>query len=116
MTADMTEAKRIEHLREEESRRDENALRYLLEDERGRWFIQRMMERCHVFASTIPADGNASRMFVAEGERRVGVELYENLKRLSVIDKSGTCEMQRRMAEMEYGRFMALYEKGEATK
>ena len=116
MTTDKAQAKRIEHLREEEARRDENALRYLLEDERGRWFVSRMLERCHVFTSVIPADGDMSRLLVSEGERRVGVELYDNLKTLAVIDESGACDNQRRMAELEYGRFLARYEKGEATK
>ena len=116
MTTDKQQAKRIEHLREEEAKRDENALRYLLEDERGRWFLSRMMERCHVFTSTVPADNEMSRMLVSEGERRIGVELYANLRLLSVMDETGKCEAYRRMAEMEYGRFMARYTKGEATR
>lgn len=109
MTTDKVQARRIEHLREEEARRDENALRYLLDDARGRWFLSRMMERCHVFSSTIPADGDMSRVLVAEGERRVGLELYTNLRTLSVIDESGACDAARRAAEKEYGQFMARY-------
>ena len=111
MTTAKTQARRIEHLREEEARRDENALRYLLADERGRWFISRMLERCHVFSSTIP-DGDMSRLLVSEGERRVGLELYENLRALSVLDESGVCDAARREAEMEYGQFMARYKTG----
>jgi len=110
MTTDKAQAKRIEHLREEEARRDENALRYLLADERGRWFLSRMMERCHVFSSVIPADGNMHRVLVSEGERRVGLELYGNLRTLSAIDETGECAMQRRAAEMEYGQFLARYQ------
>ena len=47
-----------------------------------------------------------------EGERRVGVELYDNLRMLSVIDETGVCEEQRRTAEAEYGRFMVRYKIG----
>lgn len=115
MATDRTQAKRIEHLREEEARRYENALRYLLEDERGRWFISHMLERCHVFSSVIPTDGELNRALVLEGERRVGVELYADLKKLAVLDTSGVCDNQRRIAELEYGRFMARYQEGEAT-
>lgn len=104
------EAKRIENLRAEEARRDEAALRYLLADKNGRWFISRMLERCHVFSST--ADGNANRMMVMEGERRVGVELYENLRMLSALDESGECAKNRSLAEAEYVGFMARYKNG----
>ena len=107
---DRDEAKRIENLRAEEARRDEAALRYLLADKNGRWFVYRMLERCHVFSST--ADGNANRMMMMEGERRVGVELYENLRRLSVLDESGECAKQRSLAEAEYVSFMARYTNG----
>lgn len=109
MTAE-TQAKRIANLRAEEVRRDEAALRYLLADERGRWFISRMLERCHVFSTT--ANDDMNRMLLMEGERRVGVELYDNLRMLSVIDETGVCEEQRRTAEAEYGRFMVRYKIG----
>lgn len=109
MTMDATQAKRIENLRAEEARRDEAALRYLLADERGRWFISRMLERCHVFSM---AGGDVNRLLTFEGERNVGVELYGNLKTLAVLDKTGVCDKQRRAAEMEYGRFMARYKTG----
>ena len=112
MTADQQQAKRIEKLRAEEARRDEAALRYLLADKRGRWFLSRMMERCHVFSSTIPADGELNRVLVVEGERRVGLELYENLRTLSALDESGVCDAKRRAAEKEYGQFLARYKTG----
>lgn len=107
------EAKRIENLRAEEARRDEAALRYLLADKNGRWFVYRMLERCHVFSVfSSTADGNANRIIMMEGERRVGVELYENLRRLSVLDESGECAKHRSLAEAEYFSFMARYTNG----
>ncbi len=109
MTAE-TQAKRIENLRAEEIRRDKAALRYILSDERGRWFISRMLERCHVFSAT--ANDDTNRMLIMEGERRVGVELYENLRMLTFIDETGGCEKQRRTAEAEYYRFMVRYKTG----
>lgn len=102
------EAKRIENLRAEEVRRDEAALRYLLADKNGRWFISRMLERCHVFTPTAYDDIN--RMLIKEGERRVGLELYDRM--LSVVDETGVCAEQRRMAEEEYVRFMVRYKTG----
>lgn len=107
------EAKRIEHLREEEARRDEAALRFLLSDERGRWFLSRMMERCNVHSI---ATGDVHQILMFEGARRVGVELYDNLRMLVGIDESGECLEKIHIAEMEYGRFMARYKKGEATQ
>ena len=107
MTAE-TQAKRIANLRAEEARRDEAAIRYMLADERGRWFISRMLERCHVFTPTAYDDIN--RMLIMEGERRVGLELYDRM--LSVTDETGVCAEQRRTAEAEYGRFMVRYKIG----
>lgn len=112
MTAEEAQAKRMEKLRAEEARRDEAALRFLLGDQRGRWFLSRMLERCHVFTSTIPQGGDMSRVLVSEGERRVGVELYANLRTLRAIDKSGECSELWQTAEREYGQFMARYELG----
>ena len=108
MTTDKTQARRIVNLRAEETRRDEAALRYMLADERGRWFISRMLERCHVFTPTAYDDIN--RMLINEGERRVGLELYDRM--LSIVDETGVCAEQRRMAEAEYGRFMVRYKTG----
>ena len=105
-----TQAKRIANLQAEEMRRDEAALRYMMADKRGRWYISRMMERCHVFGTTAHDDTN--RMLIMEGERRVGVELYDNLRTLSAIDTTGICERAWREAENEYGRFLARYKIG----
>lgn len=108
MTTDEQQAKRIENLREEEMRRDEAALRYLIGDERGRWFLSRMLERCHVFSM---APGDASRILIFEGERNVGVELYSNLRMLAAIDETGQSLMNLQTAEREYGAFLARYER-----
>ncbi len=112
MTQEETQAKRVKNLRAEEARRDEEALKYMLSDERGRWFLSRMLERCHVFSSTYSILSDVNNMMVMEGERRVGVELYDNLRTLSAIDTTGICERAWREAENEYGRFLARYKIG----
>ena len=106
MTADRGQVKRIENLREEEMRRDEAALRYLLEDERGRWFLSRMLERCNVFGM---AGGDVNNILLFEGARSVGVELYGNIRMLAAIDRTGQCEKEMHAAEREYGEFQARY-------
>jgi len=111
MTTDAAQAKRIEHLREEEARRDEAALRYLLADERGRWFLSRMMERSHVYES--PA-GDIHQILMFEGERRVGVEIYNNLRMLAALDESTKCAEELQMAEREYQAFLARYKRKES--
>lgn len=109
-TADKIQAHRVEHLREEEARRDEAALRYLLSDERGRWFISRMLERCHVYGL---AGGDMSQILLFEGERRVGVELHDNLRMLAALDETGQCYENIHKGEREYGAFLARYKRKE---
>lgn len=109
-TDDRNQAKRIEHLREEEARRDEASLRYLLADERGRWFLSRMMERSHVHE--VPA-GDIHQILMFEGERRVGVELYNNLRMLAALDESTKCAEEMQQAEREYNAFLARYKRKE---
>ena len=107
-TADKDQARRREHLREEEARRDEASLRYLLSDERGRWFLSRMLERTHIHSM---AGGDINQLLLFEGERRVGVELYDNLRMLAALDETGTCYEEIHKAEREYGAFLARYRK-----
>ncbi len=106
MTVDRAQVKRVEHLREEEMRRDEEALRYLISDERGRWFLSRMLERCHVFSM---ASGDVNRILLFEGERNIGVELYDNLRMLAALDETGESLGNIQTAEREYGAFLARY-------
>lgn len=106
MTTNRQQAKRNEHLREEEARRDEAALRYLLSDERGRWFLSRMMERCNIYGA---ASGDIHQMLIFEGGRRVGVELHDNLRMLAEFDETGQCLDQIQIAEREYDAFLARY-------
>lgn len=109
-TDDRTQAKRIEHLREEEARRDEASLRFLLSDEKGRWFLSRIMERAHLHEV---ASGDIHQILLFEGERRVGVELYQNLRTLASLDESGKCYEELQKAEREYGAFLARYNRKE---
>ena len=106
MTTDKQQAKRIENLREEEMRRDEAALRYLIGDERGRWFLSRMLERCHVFNMMT---GDVNQILFWEGERAIGVELYGNIRTLAALDETGQSLRNLQTAEQEYGAFLARY-------
>lgn len=108
MTADKEKAKKIEHLRGEEARRDEAALRYLLSDERGRWFLSRMMERTGIYSVAI---GDIHQQLIFEGGRRVGMELHNNLRMLAALDETGECLRHIHTAEREYGAFLARYGK-----
>ena len=109
-TADKIQAQREEHLRKEEARRDEAALRYLLSDKRGRWFISRMLERCNVYSV---AGGDMSQILLCEGARRVGVELHDNLRTLAALDETGQCYEDIHQGEREYGAFLARYKREE---
>lgn len=108
MTADQERAKRNENLREEEARRDEAALRYLLSDKRGRWFLTRMMERTGIYSV---ASDDIHQQLIFEGGRRVGLELHDNLRMLAALDETGECIENIHTAEREYGAFLARYGK-----
>lgn len=85
-------------------RKDRQALEYILEDERGRWFFMRLLESCHILSSTYPPEDHTNRMLVYEGERRVGL----NLLARTVGDLKDLRHKQQ--AESEYYAFMQRME------
>lgn len=80
-------------------RKDIAALRYLMADERGRWFAMRLFEQCHMVQAVPFSEGNVNRLLVSEGERRVGLVLLSNMEALGVLN-------EKQQAEREYYAFM----------
>lgn len=90
----------IQHVESVKHEKDKDALEYLLADSRGRWFLMRLYERCHIFDSTYPDSDHIERMLVYEGERRVALDIQSNvLNGLQAIDK-------KLLAEKEYQNVM----------
>ena len=58
---------------------DKASLDYLLADRRGRWFLQRMFRRCHLYGKTFCDSMNTNEMMLFEGERRVALNLRKNI-------------------------------------
>lgn len=95
---------RAQTIAEEKVRRkDEAALRYLMADERGRWFAMRLFEQCHMVQAVPFSEGNVNRLLVSEGERRVGLVLLSNIEALGALD-------EKQQAEREYYAFMRQVE------
>ena len=75
---------RYEYIKE----KDEAALKYLVSNENGRWFLARLMEQCGV---TDPLDaGNKEAMLLKEGARRVGISIRKSI--LNLKDAPGGLE------------------------
>lgn len=85
----------IEHVNEVKWGKDKEALEYLLADSRGRWFLMRLYERCHIFDSTYPDSDHIERMLVYEGERRVALDIQDNVMNgLRAVDKKAQAEKE----------------------
>lgn len=80
--------------------RDTEALKYILADERGRWFLMRLMERCHILDTTYPDSDHVERFLLQEGERRVALDIQSN-----IVEKARALD-EKALAEKEYYRFM----------
>lgn len=98
------EARIIAYARQEQEKRDEASLEYLLADERGRWFLMRLMDRCHIMDSTFPDSDRTNRMLIAEGERRAALTVRQNIMHIA----DGIERYQE--AEREYQAFQQRME------
>lgn len=58
---------------------DDQGMRYLLADKRGRWFLMRLYEQCHMLDTTFTAEDHTNRMLIHEGERRVALRIQRNI-------------------------------------
>lgn len=78
---DLTPAQKAELIaRKKIQTRDEEALVNIMSTKPGRWFIMRLLERTHILDVTLPEADHATRMLIAEGERRIGMGLVNNLQ------------------------------------
>ena len=84
--------------------RDLAGLEYLLSDERGRWLVMRLFERCHMMSTTFPPTDDTGRMLIYEGERRVALGIKDNIVR----DADRLQKLQ--LAEREYRAWMTKQE------
>lgn len=91
-----------EILDNEQAEKDKEALTYMLQDKAGRWFLMRLFERCHVFSSTFPDEGNVNTMLVWEGERRVALTIMNNINLLG-----DAYAKLKQAAEEEYNSFQS---------
>lgn len=64
-------------LAQEQVDKDTEAMRWMLKDERGRWFLQRMFQACQLTGNTFT--GN-SGTFYNEGRRDVAVSFYQLIR------------------------------------
>lgn len=91
-----------ETLEQEQIVKDSEALRYILEDSRGRWFLMRLFDRCHMLSTTYPDEGQVNQMLIWEGERRVALNLLSNINLLGPDAVNA-----RQLAEREYTSYNA---------
>ena len=96
------EARIIAYARQEQEKCDVASLDYLMADERGRWFLMRLMVRCHIMDSPFPDLTN--RMLIAEGERRAALTVRQNIMHMA----DGLAQYQQ--AEREYMDFQQRME------
>lgn len=80
--------------------KDEEALRYMLATEEGRWFVMRLFERCHIFSTTCPETSRPQEYFLWEGERRAALQ---TMQAISMLGREGLDA--RHKAESEYYEF-----------
>ena len=91
-----------ETLEQEQIVKDPEALRYILEDSRGRWFLMRLFDRCHMLSTTYPDEGQVNQMLIWEGERRVALNILSNVNLLGPDAVNA-----RQLAEREYTSYNA---------
>lgn len=91
-----------EALEQEQVIKDTEALRYILEDHRGRWFLMRLFDRCHMLSTTYPDEGQVNQMLIWEGERRVALNILSNINLLGP-----DAITNRQQAEREYTTYNA---------
>lgn len=93
-------------------RRDEEALRDLLGNESGRWFLMRLMDFTKVNQSCFT--GN-SHTFFNEGKREVGLEIMRMMAGLGIegVKLKQTAELEYIQTQLRAQEIAADYMKGE---
>lgn len=96
--------KRVKHMQNLISERDQQALEFMLESEWGRWFLMRLFDRCALNSDSFTGQlASTSRL---EGMRYVAI-LY--LKDIQSLGKHGI--EKKHMAELEYIEFQERIDK-----
>jgi len=100
MRADTPLSRAQDRIQRELNQKDAEGYAYMLDDPKGRWFLMRLYEHCHIMSSTFPLDGQTNRFLLNEGARRVA---------LGIQNKIGESEESLRamaLARKEYYQFM----------
>lgn len=86
-------------IEQEYTERDIAALQYVITDDRGRWFLKRLFERCRIEQAFTSADPHILQQI--EAERNVALEIKSNILELGQIGFHALQEM-----EEEYWAFL----------
>lgn len=103
-----TDYKRQQKINKLERLKDREAVLYMLADERGRWFLSRLMDACGT-KKEMPDDVN--RIFIAEGKRRIGLYIEDFIRSVAEEQteayEKGEVNIKeaRRKAEDEYSEW-----------
>ena len=84
------------YVKDERSRKDAASIDYMLDDEKGRWFLMRLMDNCHIFNSLYTGAEDTNKLLIFEGERRAALTIRNNICSLP----DGLAMLQQ--AEAEY--------------
>lgn len=103
MIEDESAAAHHEEMMRELLHRDDESMRYILSDSRGRWFFERLIERCEVMQITIPTD--LAPLMLHEGRRSIGMYLLNDLKEQEKREGNDKLSELKREAEREYDSF-----------
>ncbi len=78
-------------------RKDSEAVKYLLSDETGRWYLSRLYESCNVSGISFFDIEKTNNMLIFEGKRQVAIMVNK------IIDKLGKVGLsERQKAQSEY--------------
>lgn len=81
------------------SRKDEEALEFILGAQEGRWFLMCLLDKCKMLAGSSTAD--ATGILIQEGKRRIGVDIINEIERLGIEGLKS-----KQQAEIEYAQTM----------
>lgn len=99
--ANSAQAKMVDFIQKQMRRKDAEALRDLLNNPNGRWFLMRMFDKTKLVSNSFT--GNSST-FYNEGRRAVGVELMNEISCLGLeaFDKKQLAEREYILQQQEY--------------
>lgn len=93
----------IRRLDQAEKQKDEAALRYLLDDERGRWMLMRLYDRCHMDRAL-----QLDHIELCEGERRVALSIHSAIRALGTDAMEGLYQARAEYEDFKQKRQQAI--------